>query len=124
MILFNPLYYPRMNTQLKARTTILTMEHPLEPVFRKGLFAAFFVLVLLYLYLVFASVLNVIASKEASSNAARLEGVVGTREQEYLAMSQFVTPETGAEIGLAPVETPTYVVRPSTVGMADTNSSY
>lgn len=109
-----------MNTATKTRTTFLTIEHPLESVAHKGIWIAVGLMVLLYLYLVSASVFNVIASKEANSKAAHIEGAVGMLEQQYLALSQYVTPETGTTIGLAPLEAPVYVVRPTSVGMVDT----
>lgn len=103
-----------MHTEL----SILTVEHPLE---RHMLSILSFALVLMlagYLYFVTASILNVVARKEALATARSLESSIGSLEQEYLALSEQVTPQSGASLGLAPIAHTAYVRRPGALGAA------
>ena len=103
-----------MHTEL----SILTIEHPLE---RRILSMLSFVLVFMlagYLYLVTSSILNIVARKEALANARSLESGIGSLEQEYLALSEQVSPEFGVLLGLAPISHTAYVRRPGSLSAA------
>lgn len=63
----------------------------------------------LYLYFVAASVLNIIAKKEAASNSASLQSAIGQLEGEYFSLSQSVTPEAALSLGLTPLSQTSYV---------------
>lgn len=77
--------------------------------------AILFLLVFSYLYFVVASVLNVIARKEAVSRAAQLGSSIGAYERDYFAISEKVKPDAGAQLGLYPVSNVAYVHRPGAV---------
>ena len=94
----------------------LSMEHRLERVIVRGLCIALIALVAGYLYFVSASVLNVIARKEALSQVIKIQGTIGGLEQQYIGLSQSVTPSTGDALGLSPVLNTQYVYRPGNVG--------
>ncbi len=74
----------------------------------------------LYVYLVSATALNVIAGREASTKAAALEGDVGILQQRYFSLSRSVAKTPTGELGLMPVTATAYVYRPTSVGMAYT----
>ncbi len=90
----------------------MTMEHPLESVLKRTLITLFIVLIVAYLYFVTASILNVIARKEAVQRTTQLEGSIALLEQEYFASSRHVTPQTGASLGLVPIAPASFVHRP------------
>ncbi|MDO8522483.1 MAG: hypothetical protein Q7S08_04355 [bacterium] len=100
-------------------TFALNAEHPLEGVALKTFFIALFALTFAYIYLVGSSALNVIARKDALSQAAQVGATIGNFEREYFAASQKVVPEAGLSLGLAPVAKTAYVYRPGTVGQAN-----
>ena len=103
-------------------TFALHTEHPLEHAAFRALIAVLFILISAYLYFVTASVLNVIARKEALAQEARLGTAIGAFEKDYFAISQTVTPEAGTPLGLFPISNAAtaYVYRPGTVGQAET----
>lgn len=96
----------------------LNAEHPLENKAFRALLATLLILVFAYIYFVGASVLNVIARKEALARATQLTTAIGGFEKEYFAVSQGITPDAGADLGLAPVSNTAYVYRPGAVGQA------
>jgi hypothetical protein len=96
----------------------LAIEHPTERYLGYMLGALLVGLVACYLYFVSASILNVMARKEALARVAKIESVIGTTEQEYLALSSEIAPSEGSSLGLRPVEKTEYVRRPGTVGAA------
>ncbi len=75
---------------------------------------------LLVAYIVFVSmsVVNVIASKEATDKISALRASVSQLENDYFALSDTVTEDSGAILGLAPVSKTNYVSRTGTVGAA------
>ena len=95
-------------------------EHPLEHTAFRSLIAVLFILISAYLYFVTASVLNVIARKEALSQSTRLGTAIGAYERDYFAISQTVKPDAGLPLGLFPVANTAYVYRPGTVRQAET----
>ena len=106
-----------------ARAVSMTREHPLEARILKWLLIALAVLLAAYLYLVCASVLNVISRKEALQQVSDLQGSIGSLEQRYFALSQTITPQAGATLGLSPVSNPHYVYRAGHIGAANTSAN-
>ena len=93
-------------------TFSLSVEHPAEPiVFRISVALVLFFLCA-YLYFVSASVLNVMARKEALIEITKLQTSISTEEQQYFSLSQGVMPAAGYALGLTPIKTTTYVYRP------------
>ncbi len=109
-----------MNINMNKPRAIIVIEHPLENAALRVLSALLLTLICSYLYFVGASVLNIIARKEALTEAAKLGTTISNSERDYFTIAESVTPESGASLGLAPVSAPAYVYRPSTVGQADT----
>jgi hypothetical protein len=102
--------------------SILTIEHPAERRIRSILVLMLLALTLGYLYCVSASVMNVIARKEAVAKAASLESSIGSLEQDYFELAQTVTPASGERLGLSPVAHTAYVHKPSAVASALSNN--
>ncbi len=102
---------------IHKKTAALTVQHPAELVLFKVFGAAIVILACVYVYLVSATALNVIASREATAHAAVLESAVGTLQQQYFALSQAAAAVAPASLGLAPVADTSYVYRPTTVGV-------
>ena len=100
------------------RGVSLSVEHPAERLALRIISLALITLICGYLYFVSASVLNVIARKEALAQVAVVQGTIGGLEQEYFALSQSVSPQIGRALGLSPVGEPKYVYRPGNVGAA------
>ena len=101
------------------RAISLTLEHPTERIALRVLAFSLTVLVLLYAYFVSASIINVIARKDALKQIATLASAVASLEREYFAAAQAVDPESGTRLGLVPVGKTTYV-RTSEGRVADT----
>lgn len=104
--------------QAGRRGFSLAYEHPMERLMQSGLFAVLIFLACLYLYFITATVLNVIARKDALGKVARIQGSIGGLEQEYFALSGEVNPASAKGLGLAPVSNTSYVYRPGNVGAA------
>ena len=75
-------------------------------------------LVFLYLYFVSASVLNVIAQKEADRASATLESNIGSLEGTYFALAENITASHARTLGLEPLTQASYVYRMDSVGIA------
>ena len=101
----------------KPRPT-LAMEHPYERHARSILSIMLLVCIGAYVYLVAASILNVMGRSEALSQMRAIEGSVGSLEEEYLALSQHIPPERAEVLGLAPIEHIEYVHRPGNAAVA------
>lgn len=101
----------------------LTAEHPAERVMFRVLIALLLGLIAGYIYFVSASVLNVVARKEAMTHMASLGSSVSLLERDYYAATAAITPGVGARLGLSPVAHTRYVHRPGTVGAAETSSN-
>ncbi len=89
-----------------------TTEHSYERTFLRVVLGVLAALAALYIYFVCASVLNVIARKDAMAQTARLASSISELERNYFAASQGVRPEEGAKLGLSPVSNTEYVYRP------------
>ena len=102
----------RSNFQIAA-------QHPYENTMFRALFGIILALVIAYIYFVGSSVLNIIARKDALAQSSRLATIIGVFEKEYFAVSNGITPDAGADLGLSPVSSTAYVYRPGTVGRAE-----
>lgn len=71
-------------------------------------------LVFAYLYFVGASILHVVARKEMSAEATRLQSSIALMEREYFALSSVVDESTAPSLGLSAVKQTTYVYEPGT----------
>lgn len=107
-----------MNTKL----AILSIEYVYERTAARVLFALIGLAVLAYLYFVGASVLNIIARKEAARAASSLQGSIAALEKQYFALESTVTPESASSLGLAPVAGAQYVYRPGATAIAPINA--
>ncbi|MDP3646249.1 MAG: hypothetical protein Q8R25_04125 [bacterium] len=96
-----------------GRTFSLSIEHSAESALFRLLAGVIVVLLLGYLYFVSASVLSVIARKEALTGITKTQSAISVMEQEYFTLSQSVTPSIGASLGLSRVRSTSYVYRPS-----------
>jgi hypothetical protein len=97
----------------------MNAEHPAERTAFRALIAILLALICAYLYFVVASVLNVVARKEAMSRGKQLSSAIGAYERDYFAISEKVKPDAGASLGLYPVSNISYVYRPGTVSQAE-----
>jgi len=110
-----------MNTEFQKRIrrkdSILTMEHPYERVALKWLSVALVSLICAYLYFVSASVLNVIARKDALRQTSDITSAIAALEQRYFTMSQEITRSSATGLGLGQVSATSYVYRPGNIGV-------
>jgi hypothetical protein len=96
----------------------LSLEHPRERLMLHTLGFLLALLVCAYLYFVTASVLNVIARKEALAQVNTIQGQIGSLEQHYLVLSQAANPQEASALGLTPLGKIQYVYRPGNVETA------
>jgi hypothetical protein len=102
---------------MNKHIAILSIEYTFERVAFRVLFAILGVILCGYLYFVGASVLNIIARKEASRSSVALQSSIAGLEKQFFALSESVTPETGSSLGLAPVNDTEYVYRPGATAL-------
>ena len=108
----------KLNLFVTEKRVSLAHEHPYEVHMRQVLFAVLTLMICAYLYFVAASVLNIMARKEANTAVFALQSAISQMEGEYFALSHSMEPEHGARIGLAPVEATHYVYRPGNAASA------
>ena len=113
------IFQGRFDFQSAARGASLTAAHPFERHAFQALFAALALAACLYVYFVGATVLNVIARKEAMQSSAALASIVSTLEQEFYLASATIDPSAGERLGLSPVSNTSYVYRPGNAALAD-----
>ncbi len=101
-----------------GRSFSFAVEHPREQLIFKVLLGALVALACSYVYFVGATILNVIARKEAVAETASLETQVSKLENSYLAASKSVSPSDGARLGLAPLTQSSFVYRPGETAVA------
>ncbi|MBI4079870.1 hypothetical protein HY414_01400 [Candidatus Kaiserbacteria bacterium] len=87
------------------------------------LIGATILLAFAYVYFVGATILNVIARKEALAQTVNLATAVSQLESEYFALAQALGPEDGSRLGLSPVSDTLYVYRPGNAAAASTDSN-
>ncbi len=109
-----------LQLQLNKKISALTIEMPFEYVLLRYLFFACGILIFLYLYLVSASVMNVIAQREADARSATLQSDIGVLESKFFALTKDVSLAHASELGLQPLNESSFVYRLDTVGVAET----
>lgn len=110
-----------MNTlqlQLNKKIAALSAELPYEYSAVRVLSVAVGILIFVYLYLVSASVLNVIAQRESDQASAAHESKIGVLEGKYFTLSKNITPAHASELGLKPVTDTSFVYKLETVGFS------
>lgn len=112
------IFQGRFDFSSVQRDVSLSLEHPVERVALRVLAIGLLAAVCGYLYFVSASILNVIARKEALTRISVIQGSIGGLEQHYFKLSSGISPESGPELGLAPISKQHYVYRPGNVGAA------
>ncbi|MBV9159083.1 MAG: hypothetical protein JO019_00620 [Candidatus Kaiserbacteria bacterium] len=108
----------KLNLFVSKRRISLAIEHPYERLARQALLALLLIFILAYIYFVAASVLNIMARKEANAQTASLQSAIASMETQYFALSQEVTPASAGDIGLAPLAETHYVYRPGNAASA------
>ncbi len=109
-----------MRKRNNTSVLLLKAELPFERSALRVAFALLLILVSAYGYLIGTSIFNAIARKEAIAENVRLETSVGILEEDYFALSEGITPGTGATLGLGTLseKEKSYVYRPGAVGVA------
>jgi len=100
------------------RDVSLSLEHPVERVALRVLSIVLLAAICGYLYFVSASILNVIARKEALTRVSVIQGSIGGLERRYFELSSGITANSGEGLGLGPIAKQHYVYRPGNVGAA------
>lgn len=95
-----------------ARSVSVASEYPHEHALLRGLLVVLAALCVAYLYFVGASVLNVVARKEAVAESQRFQSSIATMEQQLFALSDSVDRSIAGVIGLQPIEGTAYVYTP------------
>jgi hypothetical protein len=111
----------RLNLAAASKPHVaFAIEHPAERMILRALIASLIILGAGYLYFVSASVINIMAQKEAMTQTAQIEGSIGALEGQYFTLSQSITPQAAVAMGMTPisVQDTDYVDRPG-VGIAD-----
>ncbi len=103
----------------KKRARVLAVEYRAERIALAALLGLLALFVAAYFYFVIGSVFNVIAEKEADAKSALMQQSIGGLEQQYFTLSQSLTPQTAADMGLAPVQSTQYVSRPGNAAAAN-----
>ena len=118
------LFQGRMDfTAISRPHVALAIEHPLERMALRGLYAAIVILIAAYLYFVSAAVLNVMARREALTQITRANAAIGSLEGNYFSLSHAITPQTASSLGLSPIQSTEYVNRPGNVTDVGTKPS-
>ena len=113
-------FQAKMDFSAVKNSFSLTAEHPAERIVFRTLGSVLFVLLCGYFYFVSASVLNIIARKEADAKSATLQTSVAQMEQRYFALRDSVTPQEAASLGLSRVSDTQYVYVPGNAASAGT----
>ena len=103
---------------MNKHLAILSVEYSYERIAFRVLFALLGIILCSYLYFVGASVLNIIARKEAARSSAAVQGSIALLEKEYFKLSEAVTPLSGVSLGLSQVNDTDYVYRPGATASA------
>jgi hypothetical protein len=103
--------------QLNKKIAALSFELPFENMALRFLCGAVCVLILAYLYFVSASVLNVIAQREAEHASASLQSKLGSLESAFFILTEKVTLAHASEVGLKPLTQQSFVYRSGDVGV-------
>lgn len=112
------IFQGKLNFSSVQRDVSLSLEHPGERIVLRVLSIFLIAAIAGYLYFVSASILNVIARKEALTRISVIQGSIGGLEQRHFELSSGISPESGPSLGLAPITDRSYVYRPGNVGAA------
>jgi hypothetical protein len=96
----------------KRQTQVLAVEYRAERIALTLLIALLAALFFGYFYFVIGSVFNVIGERQADAESSNLQSSIATLEQQYFSLSQSLTPQSAADMGLAPIQNTQYVYRP------------
>ncbi len=116
------IFQGHLNLAVEKPRVSLAVEYPAERVILRALVAVLVVLAMGYLYFVSASIINIMARKEAMTQSGAIIASIGSLEGQYFSLTQSITPDSAVAIGLSPISTANtaYVERPGNVGMAGT----
>jgi hypothetical protein len=116
------IFQGHLNLAVEKPRVSLAVEYPVERVILRALVAVLVVLAMGYLYFVSASIINIMARKEAMTQSGAIIASIGSLEGQYFSLTQSITPDSAVAIGLSPISTANtaYVERPGNVGMAGT----
>ncbi|QQG37534.1 MAG: hypothetical protein HYS26_02790 [Candidatus Kaiserbacteria bacterium] len=114
------IFQGRIDFKEAARGAALAAEYPIERGAFRSLWIALLLCVALYMYFVGATILNVIARKEALQQTANLASAVSQLEREYFSAAAAIGPSEGGRLGLAPVADTAFVQRPGNAASAAT----
>lgn len=103
---------------MNKKISVLAIEFSLERHLVRVLLLTLAVFLVGYLYCVGASVLNIIARKEASSKTVQLQSSIAELEQQYFILNQGIDKNNELALGLAPVSSTEYVYRPGSTASA------
>lgn len=95
-----------------ARSVSVSSEYRHEQTLLRALLITLGVLSAAYLYFVGASVLNVVARKEAVAESQKLQSAIAIMEQELFALADSVDTSIASTIGLEPLQETAYVYTP------------
>jgi hypothetical protein len=99
-------------------TFSLTVEHPAEQLVFRILCAILVALFFAYLYFVSASILNIMADREAEASLAQIQTSIASLEQQYFALDEGVDQGIAASLGLEPLAGAHYVYVPGNAASA------
>lgn len=108
---------------MNKHIAILNIEHVYEKAAFRVLFALLGIVLCGYLYFVGASVLNIIARKEATRASAAMQGTIAGLEKQYFVLTEAVSPQSGSTLGLSQVADTDYVYRPGATAIATVAAS-
>jgi len=109
------IFQGRLELSTHVRGAAFAIEHPFERNAFRILLVLLALAAALYIYFVGASILNVIARKEAMRTTANLASSVAELEKQYFALAKGITPEEGQRLGLSAVSETSYVRTPGGV---------
>lgn len=98
--------------------SILHHEHPRERQFRYACGILAVVLVAGYVFLVSASVINIIARKDAHAAMGQTTSAIAELEEQYFARIESIDEERASDLGLVPVAETHFVERTVRLGRA------
>ena len=96
----------------------IAAAHPIESLIMRSLLVILVCLGGAYLYFVGASVLNVVARKEAAAESARLSSAIASMEAQYISLAQAVDESIAPTLGLEKLAQTQYVHRPGKTAAA------
>lgn len=114
------LFQSRLDFSAAGHDVSLSLEHPLERTIMRVLFVLLALCVFGYLYFVSASVLNVMARREADAQTAKYQSSIAEMERQYFALKGGVDESAAPSLGLSPISDTQYVYRPGNAASAGT----